>query len=50
MMTDLLIEAVVISFTFGGIVGGVLALSLSARKKEVPETATEEKAQDILHP
>ena len=49
-MTDFLVEVAVISFTLGAIVGGIVALSLSAKKKSIAEAAEEAKTQDILHP
>lgn len=49
-MADFLMEVAVISFTLGGIIGGIVALSLNARKKSTAETVAEQKAQDILHP
>lgn len=48
-MNEFLVEAVVISFTMGGIVGALVSLSLNARKKSAAEIA-EEKPQDILYP
>lgn len=48
-MTEFLVEAIVISFTLGGIVGGLVALSLNSKSKSAAETA-EEKPQDILYP
>lgn len=48
-MNEFLVEAIVISFTMGGIVGGLVALSLSTKKKSAAEVA-DEKPQDILHP
>jgi hypothetical protein len=48
-MNEFLVEVVVISFTLGGIVGGLVALSLNTKKKSAAEIA-EEKPQDILHP
>jgi esterase/lipase len=50
VMTDFLAEVAVISFTLGGIVGAIVALTLSVKKKSAAESAAEEKAQDILHP
>lgn len=48
-MTDFLVEVAVISFTLGGVVGGIVALTLNTQKKSTAQTAAEEKAQDIFH-
>ncbi len=48
-MTDFLVEVAVISFTLGGVVGGIVALTLNTQKKSTAQTAEEEKAQDIFH-
>lgn len=49
-MTEFFVEMIVISFTLGGIIGSIVALSLSTKKKSVAETIAEEKTQDILRP
>ncbi len=48
-MNEFLVEVVVMSFTIGGIVGALVALSLNTKKKSAAETA-EEKPQDVLYP
>ena len=48
-MTDFLVEVAVISFTLGGVIGGIVALTLNTQKKSTAQTAAEEKAQDIFH-
>ncbi len=48
-MTEFLVEAIIISFTLGGIIGGLVALSLNSKKESAAETA-EEKPQDIFYP
>lgn len=47
-MNEFIVEVVVMSFTIGGIVGGLVALSLNTKKKSAVEIA-EEKPQDIFH-
>ena len=47
-MTDFLVEVVVISFTLGGIVGGIVAVNLGTFKKPVAQSSAEEKTQNIL--
>lgn len=49
-MTEFFVEMIVISFTLGGIVGSIVALSLSTRKKSIAKMVAEEKTQDILRP
>ena len=49
-MTDFLVEVAVISFTLGGIIGGIVALTLSVKKKSAAEVGAEQKTQDIIHP
>ena len=49
-MTEFFMEMIVISFTLGGVIGGIVALSLSTKKKSIAEVAAEEKMQDIMRP
>ena len=47
-MNEFLVEAIVISFTMGGIIGALVSLSLNTKKKSAIELA-EEKPGDIFH-
>lgn len=40
-MMDLLAEAVVLSFTMGGLLGAVVALQLQRRTKRAPDTMSD---------
>ncbi len=49
-MTEFFVEMIVISFTLGGVIGSIVALNLSTKKKNIAEVAAEEKMQNILRP